>query len=110
MTSFGPKRTVLDNEYSMWFIGTGTIELEITDGVTLKDKRQVVKAVLDRVRARFKVAAAEVDHLDSPRFATLAMAAVANDQSHVHQVLEKAVDLVESEPRAMVLGYEIQML
>jgi hypothetical protein len=94
----------------MWFVGAGTIELEITDSLTLKDKRQVVRALLDRVRARFNVAAAEVDHLDSPRFATLALAAVANDQAHVHQVLEKAVDLVESEPRAAVLDYEIQML
>jgi uncharacterized protein YlxP (DUF503 family) len=94
----------------MWFIGAGTIELEITDALTLKDKRQVVKALLDRLRARFNVSAAEVDHLDSPRFATLAICAVANDQAFVHQALEKVIDVVESEPRATVLHYNIEML
>jgi uncharacterized protein YlxP (DUF503 family) len=94
----------------MYAIGAATVELEVTDSRTLKDKRQVVKALLDRLRERFNIAAAEVDHLDSPRFATLAVAAVANDQAFVHTMLEKAVDLVESEPRAMVLDYHIQML
>ena len=94
----------------MWFIGTGTIELEVTDAITLKDKRQVVKSLLDRLRDRFNISAAEVDHLNSPRFATLALAAVANEHARVHQVLEQAVDLVESEPRAVVLGYDIEML
>ena len=94
----------------MYAIGAATVDLEITDALTLKDKRQVVKALLDRLRGRFNVAAAEIDHLDSPRFATLVVAAVANDQGFVHTMLEKAVDLVESEPRAMVLGYDIQML
>jgi len=94
----------------MWFIGAATIELEITDSLTLKDKRQVVKSLIGRLRSRFNVAAAEIDHLDTPRFATLAMCAIANDKTVIHSMLEKAVDLVESEPRAAVLGYEIEML
>jgi uncharacterized protein YlxP (DUF503 family) len=94
----------------MFFIGAGTVEVEITDSLTLKDKRQVVKGLLDRLRGRFNVAAAEVDHLDSPRFGTLAICAVANDQAVVHAILEKAIDLVESEPRAAVLSYDIEML
>lgn len=92
------------------FIGAATVELEITDANTLKDKRQVVKSLLDRVRARFNVSAAEVDRLDSPRFATIALVAVANQKSFLHQVLEKVVDLVESEPRAVVIDYQIEML
>ncbi|UCH35776.1 MAG: DUF503 domain-containing protein [Armatimonadota bacterium] len=94
----------------MYSIGAGTLELEVTDSLTLKDKRQVVKGLLDRLRRRFNVAAAEVDHLDSPRFATLAICAVANDQAVVHSILEKAVDLVESEPRAALLSHDIEML
>ena len=94
----------------MWFIGAATVELEVTDGRTLKDKRQVIKGLLDRLRSRFNVSAAEVDHLDSPRRSTLALCAVANDRSFVHQVLEKAIDLIESEPRATVLDYDIEML
>jgi uncharacterized protein YlxP (DUF503 family) len=94
----------------MWFIGAATIELEITDSLTLKDKRQVIKSLIDRLRSRFNLAVAEVDHLDTPRFGTLALCAIANDKAVVHSMLEKAVDLVESEPRASLLSYEIEML
>jgi hypothetical protein len=92
------------------FVGAATIELEITDGATLKDKRQVVKSLLDRIRSRFNVSAAEVDRLDSPRHAVLAIAAVANDQAYVHGMLEKAVDLIEGEPRAQLTDYTIEIL
>ena len=92
------------------FIGAATIELEITDSATLKDKRQVVKSLLDRIRGRFNVSAAEVDRLDSPRRATLAIAAVANQGAFVHSVLEKVVDLIEREPRAVVADYRIEIV
>lgn len=92
------------------FIGAATIELEITDSVTLKDKRQVVKSLLDRIRGRFNVSAAEVDRLDSRRHATLGIAAVANESAFVHSVLEKVVDVIEREPRALVSDYTIEIV
>jgi uncharacterized protein YlxP (DUF503 family) len=91
------------------FIGAATLELEITDGLTLKDKRQVVKSLLDRIRSRFNVSASEVDRLDSPRFGVLAIACVANREDFVHKVLESVVDFVESEPRALLAKYSIEI-
>jgi len=91
------------------FVGTLVIELEITDALTLKDKRHVVRSMLDRLRDKFNVSAAEVERLDSVRHATLAVAAVANSRSFVHEVLAKAVDLVEREHRAVVLDYQTEV-
>jgi len=87
-----------------------SVELEITDGITLKDKRQVVKSLLDRIRNRFNVSAAEVGHLDSPRFATVAAVAVANEQPFVDEVLAKVANLIEGEPRVLVLQRDLEFL
>jgi uncharacterized protein YlxP (DUF503 family) len=38
-----------------------TLELHIEAAQSLKDKRQVVRSLKDRLRARFNVAAAELD-------------------------------------------------
>lgn len=92
------------------FIGTLVIELEVTDALTLKDKRHVVKSLLDRVRSKFNVSAAEVEQLNSVRHATLALAMVANERTFVDQVLAKVVDLVEAEPRAVLLDYQTEVL
>jgi uncharacterized protein YlxP (DUF503 family) len=91
-------------------IGAATFELEITDGLTLKDKRQVVRSLLDRLRHQLRVAAAEVDRLDSHQFATIAVVTVANDGAVVHRTLEHAHSLVESEPRAQLTDYRTEML
>lgn len=91
-------------------IGAATFELEITDGLTLKDKRQVVRSLLDRLRNQLHLAAAEVDRLDSHRFATLAVVTVANEDAVVHRTLESANSLVESETRARVIDYSTEML
>jgi len=86
------------------------IELEISDGVTLKDKRHVVRSLLDRIRGRFNVGAAEVDHLDSVRFATLAMVGVANEHRFLNEMMSKVVNLVEGEPRVVVLDQTLEFL
>jgi uncharacterized protein YlxP (DUF503 family) len=86
------------------------IELEITNGITLKDKRQVVRSLLDRVRSRFNVSAAEVAQNDSPRYGTLAVVGVANDPSFLDRMMAKVADLIEAEPRATVLTRDLEFL
>ena len=86
------------------------VELEIADGLTLKDKRHVVRSLLDRIRGRFNVGAAEVEHLDSVRFATIAMVGVANEHRFLNEMMSKVVNLIESEPRVVVLDQILEFL
>ncbi len=91
-------------------LGVLTIVLEVTDAITLKDKRQVVQSVLDRAAQRFNVAVAEVGLLDSRRRAELAFACVANDGKHVADVLDSVLRYVEGDPRATVLESETELV
>jgi uncharacterized protein len=91
-------------------VGLLTITLCIPEAQTLKDKRQVVRSLLDRVRDRFNAAAAEVESLDNPRHGTVAFSCVSNDGTHVREMLEAILRMVEGEPRAEVEGSEIEIL
>lgn len=53
----------------------------------MKEKRHVVKSLKDRLRERFNIAVAEIDHLDSWQNAVLAAVTVSNDRVHAEQVL-----------------------
>jgi uncharacterized protein YlxP (DUF503 family) len=86
------------------------VRVEITSSLTLKDKRHVVRSLLDRIRSRFNVSAAEVGENDSVRYAELAVAAVANARPFLDGVISKVVDLIESEPRAVLLEQEVEFL
>jgi uncharacterized protein len=86
------------------------VELEITDGLTLKDKRQVIRSLLDRIRGRFNVGAAEVDQLDSVRYATLAMVGVANEHRFLNEMMSKLENLIEGETRVVVLDQTLEFM
>ncbi len=91
-------------------VGTCRIELEIPANRSLKGKRQVLKSIKDRVRSRFNVSIAEVDHLDQWQRATLAIACVGNDSRVVNGVLSKVVDIIEDCPQTLILDYEIDLI
>jgi uncharacterized protein YlxP (DUF503 family) len=91
-------------------VGLLTLEIVIPEANSLKDKRSVVKSMVEGMRNKFNVSAAEVDHLDVWRRATIGVACVSNSQAFVDQVLNKVVDWVESNPRVNVAGVEVEFL
>jgi uncharacterized protein len=91
-------------------VGVCTLELIIPEADSLKDKRSVLKSMLEGMRTRFHVSAAEVEHMDLWRRATIGVACVSNSQSFVDQVLNKVVDWVEANPRVNVTGVEMEFL
>jgi uncharacterized protein len=91
-------------------IGICTLRLVIEGSNSLKDKRQVIKSILDRIRERFNVSAAEVDELDNWRRATLGFACVSKDQSFVDQVLQKVLSSVESNPLVEVVDVQMEFV
>ena len=70
--------------------------IELPESTSLKDKRRVVLAIKDRLRSKFRLSCAEVDLLDSLRFAHLGAALVSNSRAHGEEVMRKALDFVES--------------
>src|SRR3954468_14812919 len=70
-------------------VGVLRLTLYVQGASSLKDKRQVVRKVVDRLRSRFNVAVAEVGDNDVWQRAVIGIAAVANDRSFVNEVLDK---------------------
>jgi len=70
------------------YIGALQLTLHVPLSASLKDKRQVVQSVLQRVRNKFEVAAAEVGTLESWQVATIGVSCVGNSARHVATVLE----------------------
>jgi uncharacterized protein YlxP (DUF503 family) len=71
-------------------VGLCTVELFIAESRSLKDKRQVLHSLKDRLHGKFNLSVAEVDGQDLWQKAVLGMACVANEGGHVNRVLEHA--------------------
>ena len=81
-------------------IGVLTLELRLEDSHSLKEKRHVVQSLKDRLRSRFNVSVAEIDHQDTWQRATLAAVTVSSDHVHAEKVLQG----VEDDAAAIVGG------
>jgi uncharacterized protein YlxP (DUF503 family) len=91
-------------------IGVCTLELIIGDSNSLKEKRQVLQSLLDRIGNRFNVSVAELEHQDTWRRATIGVACICTDQEIAGKMLNKVIALVDSEPRVEVTGCQVEML
>lgn len=83
-------------------IGVLTLELRLENSHSLKEKRHVVESLKNRLRNKFNVAVAEIDHQDLWQRAAVAAVTVASDHVHAEKVLQS----VEDEAAAL-LGPEL---
>ena len=94
----------------MMYVGACQVRLHLPESHSLKDKRQVVKSVLAKVRAHFEVAAAEVADLDVWQVAALGLACVSNDPAHAEDILQHAARYIEeSRPDVAVTDVRIEV-
>jgi uncharacterized protein len=91
-------------------VALGLVELHLPDVDSLKGKRHVLKGLKEKVRARFEVSVAEVDHQDVWQRATLAVAYVSADARHANTVISKAMDFIEDNVAGRVLDTSVEML
>lgn len=85
-------------------IGCLSARLFVRESRTLKEKRQVVRSILERVRNGFNVSAAEVDSHDDVKVATLAFATVGFETAAVQHVLQQIAEALRRHPVAEYLG------
>ena len=84
--------------------------LQISDSGSLKSKRQVLRQVTDRLKARFNVSVAEVEDNDLWQRATIALAVVGDDRRHVDEQIEKMIHFVEEMYVAPLSNRELEIL
>jgi uncharacterized protein len=91
-------------------IGLLTLEIYIPDSRSLKDKRQVLRSLKDRLRARFNVAVAELDHQDSWQRAEVGVVSLSNDMAHLEKCLRTVLGEAEEILGRDLASHELELL
>ena len=92
------------------FVCVSRVTLEIPAASSLKAKRQVLRRVTDRVKAKFNVAVAEVEGNDVLNRAVVAMSVVGNDRAHVNEMMDKIFQYIDDMYLAPVSSRELEIL
>jgi uncharacterized protein len=91
-------------------IGLLTLEIHIPDARSLKDKRQVLRSLKDRLRGRFNVAIAELDHQDTWQRSQVGIVSLSNDEAHLEQSLQAVFDEAERVLGRDLIGHEREII
>lgn len=92
------------------FVCVARLTLQIPESGSLKAKRQVLRRITDRVKARFNVSVAEVEDQDLWQKSKLALAVVGNERPHVTQQMDRIVHFIEEMYIAPIIARETETL
>ena len=87
----------------MW-IGWIEFDIMLGDVHSLKEKRAIVRPIVNELRRTFNVAAAETDSLDLHRRAGVSTSVVAADSTHVISVLDSVEKFMSARPEVELLS------
>ena len=87
-------------------VGIVRVELHLPAARSLKDKRQVVRSMKERIRERVRAAVAEVEYQDLWQRAAIGIAVVAADGGQARELLNSARHIVDQYPEAQVLDWQ----
>jgi uncharacterized protein YlxP (DUF503 family) len=77
-------------------IGLLTLELFIPDAHSLKDKRQILRSLKDRLRRQFNVAVAELEHQDLWQRSVVGVVGISSDEHHLQESLQAVMEASEN--------------
>ena len=92
------------------FIGVLQVELRLPLANSLKDKRSVIKRLLNRLHKDYNLAVAELDHLDRRRSCIMGVVTVCNSKPVAEKTLRRALGLIESTDGLELIEQNVEFL
>ena len=91
-------------------VGVLKVDFQVTNSMSLKEKRLVMRSIKDRIRSNFNVSVAEVDNHDKWQLGTIAVSCVSNDKAHASGLLNKVRDFFERNRNIVVSDYQMEII
>jgi len=91
------------------FVGVARVQLGIPGARSLKDRRQNIRSVADRMRHKFSVTVNEVGGSDYPGRQVLALTTAGNDSRLIRSILDRCVALASGSGRVLVESVDVDV-
>jgi uncharacterized protein len=91
-------------------VGLLTLELHLSEAHSLKDKRQVLRSLKERLRANFNVAVAELDFEDTWQRSVVGVVTLSNEDRHVEEMLQKVLAEADHILGPLLISHAVDLL
>jgi uncharacterized protein YlxP (DUF503 family) len=91
-------------------VGVALVVFRLHDIYSLKDKRRIVKSLVEKSRNRFNVSVAEVSDQDVYQQASIGIAVIGNDGRVLNSLLDRIIDFMDSLGLAEMTSREMELI
>jgi len=91
-------------------VGIARITFRLHGNQSLKEKRRVVKSLIEKSRHRFNVSVAEVADQNLHQKATIGVAVIGSDGRVLNSILDRIVDYMDSMSLADLITHEVELI
>ncbi len=92
------------------FVAVARVELHLPGARSLKDKRQDLRSLIERLRHRLAVLVVESDHQDLHQRAAIAVSALATEAEAARATVARALDVVNETFPGLVLDEHVSVV
>ena len=82
------------------------VVLFISYSTSLKDKRNILRAIKDRIWSKFRASVSEIDEQHSIQRAVLGLVYVSNNSTLLEGILNKIINMIETSYPGLLHDYE----
>ncbi|MDH4129628.1 MAG: DUF503 domain-containing protein [Spirochaetota bacterium] len=90
-------------------LATAKILISTEECSSLKEKRQIVLSMKDRLRKNFNLSIAEVDFQNNCQQGVIGLACVSNDAGHANGLISKAINFLEQSYPGRIVDYQFNI-
>jgi uncharacterized protein YlxP (DUF503 family) len=83
-------------------VGVMTVYITLPGVTSLKGKRSVIKSLIGRLKSRFNISIAEVDHQDSKMNAVIGITVVCNEARFIDQQFDSIINFMRNDGRFLL--------
>jgi uncharacterized protein YlxP (DUF503 family) len=91
-------------------VGLLTLEIYIPDSRSLKDKRQVLRSLKERLRRKFNIAVAELDQQENAQRSQVGIVSISNNGGHLEQSLRTVLKEAENMLGRYLSDHDLELL
>lgn len=91
-------------------VGILSVELRLPGNSSLKGKRKILVGLKVKLRNKFNISVAEVDHLDKWQRITLGITSVGRDGRSVNRIFSRVMEQIEKLPHTELIDYRMEII
>ena len=92
------------------FVGAGIVKINIPYSRSLKDKRKIVKSIINSLQNRYNISISEVSSQDNVTVGEIGFSMVSSDKNYINSLFDKILSFINENYDIVVLNEEYEIM